>query len=74
MDPDVQTNGTTKAQVLRYQPENRDSNTWANHSVKSDPFDEEASGNKMLKDDNLRIFESLMLKTCAGNKKCNIWF
>ncbi len=62
MDPEMLTNGTNRAQVLRFET-GIDPSFFANSSFNKDPFNEKKD---MADEDMLFIFKELMFRACEG--------
>uniref|UniRef100_A0A914VUW0 glucuronosyltransferase n=1 Tax=Plectus sambesii TaxID=2011161 RepID=A0A914VUW0_9BILA len=62
MDPDVKSNGTSRARIIRYQPLANE-NTWYSVSFKKDPFDD---GTDIMTDENIETFQQIMDDVCEG--------
>lgn len=67
MDPEILTNGTNRAKVLRFET-SIDTSIFNNHMVRTDPFNEKKD---MQDSDNLEIFRRMMVDTCEGNAFSN---
>uniref|UniRef100_A0A914XNF4 UDP-glucuronosyltransferase n=1 Tax=Plectus sambesii TaxID=2011161 RepID=A0A914XNF4_9BILA len=62
MDPELLTNGTNRAKVLRFET-GMDPSILNGHSFKTDPFDEKRD---MQDDGNLEIFTKIMMDSCEA--------
>uniref|UniRef100_A0A914V8J0 glucuronosyltransferase n=1 Tax=Plectus sambesii TaxID=2011161 RepID=A0A914V8J0_9BILA len=62
MDPDVTSNGTNRARIIRYQPLENE-NTWSGVSFKKDPFDESSD---IMTDENIETIQKIMNDICEG--------
>ena len=65
-DPDVHTNGTKRAPVLRVDVL-EDPDIFKKHTIKSDPFNEEFD---MMDDNSTVLFLEMMTKACEGKHFC----
>lgn len=64
MDPDVKSNGTNRARLIRYQAL-VDPNTWYKISFKKDPFDDSTD---IMTDENIETMQQIMDDICEGTE------